>query len=54
MSSDELSHTNPDSFFSRKKRDEPESDLSFFDLFESIFKEKVNEWVENQEKEMEN
>ena len=32
-------------FFGRKRDDDP--DISFFDLFESIFKEKVNEWVEN-------
>ena len=51
---DDESMDSPESFLRAKPKDQDEPEISFFDLFESIFKEKVNEWVKNQEKEMEN
>jgi hypothetical protein len=51
---DDESMDSPESFLRTKPKDQDEPEISFFDLFESIFKEKVNEWVQNQEKEMEN
>ena len=45
--SDDESINNPETFLRRKPKLEDEPEISFFDLFESIFKEKVNEWVQN-------
>ena len=45
--SDDESINNPETFLRRKPQQEDEPEISFFDLFESIFKEKVNEWVQN-------